>query len=970
MEAQDKITEQIKEAARKMESAPAFPSMERVWQKLEERLDEPGAKRVLPFWKKGIAAAVLVLIGFSAFYLLRRDNSQEDVEKKIAHTTVPKASPGNEQQGNNPAEKAVTQAPVKKAETTPRAEQKKLAVHRPKRAVTGVAPSDKDHGEAVSPGEDIVAVQVPEGSNMSIVPEGNSLRTITGKVVDEKLEPMPGVSVVIKGTTTGTTTDMDGNYAIEVNSSNASLIIKGIGVKDKEVPLQAGKNNLLTKLEEDNTYALNELSIYGKKMDKRSYTGALSTVTAKDIARRPVADVVKTLDGTAPGVVVNSGSADINPSPRDMEAHPFPGNNYSTSQSYSANYSLTAPAETQNPWTSARKREDKTTEIAKQPVTNVTKAIDGAAPGVAVNSGGGQPGTTPDILMRGVGSVAANNVPLIVLDGKPYNGTLVSVNPNSVDKIEFLKDNVATALYGSRGANGVILITTKKEKGTKSLFQKVKRLFKKKEKGTTGMVTPQAQAPEEVAIAQESYNPFVENPFENPLAAPLSTFSIDVDNASYSNIRRFINNKQRVPKDAVRIEEMINYFSYKYPQPKDQHPFSINTEYSGAPWNPRHKLLKIGLQGRTILNKDLPASNLVFLIDVSGSMTDENKLPLLVASMKLLINQLRAKDKVAIVVYAGAAGLVLPATPGSDKEKIAAALDRLYAGGSTAGGAGIQLAYQVAAANFIKGGNNRVILATDGDFNIGASSDSDMQTLIEAQRKSNIFLTCLGYGMGNYKDAKMEILADKGNGNYAYIDNLDEANRFLVKAFGGTMYSIAKDVKIQIEFNPAYVQSYRLIGYENRKLRTEDFVNDAVDAGELGSGHTVTALYEIIPAGVPSVYAAVQQPGLKYTTTGSPVQADFRNELATVKFRYKKPDGDKSIEMVQVIGHKPIALAASSTGFKLAASVAWFGLKLRDSDLIPDKRTSAIIELALQGIVDDKDGYKSELVRLMKTVQQ
>lgn len=384
----------------------------------------------------------------------------------------------------------------------------------------------------------------------------------------------------------------------------------------------------------------------------------------------------------------------------------------------------------------------------------------------------------------------------------------------------------------------------------------------------------------------EDYGMLIENAFESPKTAPLSTFSIDVDNASYTNIRRFINAGQKVPKDAVRVEEMVNFFKYQYPQPTDGHPFSINTEYSNCPWNKDTKLVRIGLQGKILPTDNLPASNLVFLIDVSGSMEDVNKLPLVKESLKVLVNQLRDEDRISIVVYAGAAGLVLPSTPGNQKKTIINALDKLQSGGSTAGGEGIKLAYKTAMENFIKDGNNRVVLATDGDFNVGAFSDSDMQTLIEEKRKSGVFLTCLGYGMGNYKDSKMEILADKGNGNYAYIDNIQEANRFLGKEFKGSMFAIAKDVKIQIEFNPTQVASYRLIGYENRKLNPEDFQNDAIDAGELGSGHTVTALYEIIPVGVKSAFYN-EPTDLKYTNVKES-DAQYHGELATVKFRYKK----------------------------------------------------------------------------------
>src|SRR5690554_3455640 len=375
--------------------------------------------------------------------------------------------------------------------------------------------------------------------------------------------------------------------------------------------------------------------------------------------------------------------------------------------------------------------------------------------------------------------------------------------------------------------------------------------FKRKNKVQEKIVTePQREIPKEIpkviqpiSIDTESYENFTENPFESAKSNPVSTFSIDVDNAAYTNIRRFINNGQTVPKDAVRVEEMINFFKYDYPQPTNQHPFSINTEYSDASWNPNHKLLKIGLKGKEIPTDKLPKSNFVFLVDVSGSMSAANKLPLLQASMKVLLDELRPDDRVSVVYYANSVGVLLEPTLAKEKEKIIEVIDNLRAGGGTSGGAGLELAYEMAEKHFVKNGNNRIILATDGDFNIGKSSDKEMQELIEEKRKSGVFLTCLGFGMGNYKDSKMITLAKKGNGNYAYIDNIQEANRFLGKEFKGSMFAIAKDVKIQIEFNPAHVQAYRLIGYEMRKLRNEDFTNDAIDAGELGSGHTVTALY-------------------------------------------------------------------------------------------------------------------------------
>ncbi|MFA4867264.1 MAG: von Willebrand factor type A domain-containing protein [Pedobacter sp.] len=466
----------------------------------------------------------------------------------------------------------------------------------------------------------------------------------------------------------------------------------------------------------------------------------------------------------------------------------------------------------------------------------------------------------------------------------------------------------------------------------------------------------------------ESYATVKENGFQNPFKNPLSTFSIDVDAASYSNVRRFINNGSLPPKDAVRVEEMINYFDYEYPQPKGNAPVNIITEISTAPWNTKHKLVQIGLQGKKIATDNLPASNLVFLIDVSGSMNVPNKLPLLVSSFKLLADQLRAKDKVAIVVYAGRSGLVLPATAGSDKSKIKEALNALSAGGSTAGGAGIELAYKVAGQNFIKGGNNRVILATDGDFNVGASSDKDMQTLIEEKRKTGIYLTVLGYGMGNIKDSKMETLANKGNGNYAYIDNISEARKVLINEFGGTLFTIAKDVKLQVEFNPEKVQAYRLVGYENRLLEDRDFNDDTKDAGEMGSGHTVTALYEIIPTGVKSSFAGAID-DLKYQENKKTKTNGNSREMLTVKLRYKDPNGHTS-KMIQenVVDHSS-PLINTSNNFRFATSVAEFGMLIRQSDFKQNASFERVIQTASGAMGADREGYRSEFIKLVKSAR-
>jgi Ca-activated chloride channel family protein len=468
--------------------------------------------------------------------------------------------------------------------------------------------------------------------------------------------------------------------------------------------------------------------------------------------------------------------------------------------------------------------------------------------------------------------------------------------------------------------------------------------------------------------SSESYASISENQFRTALKNPLSTFSIDVDAASYTNLRRYINNGGLPPADAVRIEEMINYFDYDYAQPKGNDPVSITTEISSAPWNTSHKLIKIGLQGKKITTDRLPASNLVFLIDVSGSMDVPNKLPLLVSSFKLLTEQLRPADKVAIVVYAGQAGMVLPSTPGDQKTKIKEALGQLSAGGSTAGGQGIELAYKIASDNFIKDGNNRVILATDGDFNVGASSDDEMQKLIENKRKSGIFLTVLGYGMGNYKDSKMEVLADKGNGNYAYIDNITEARKVLISEFGGTLFTVAKDVKLQVEFNPAKVQAYRLVGYENRMLKARDFNDDLKDAGEMGAGHTVTALYEIIPVGVKSSFSG-NVDELKYQSEKRPAVSSNSKELLTVKLRYKKPDGNVSKLITQPVIDNMLSFQQTSENFRFSAAVAEFGMLLRQSAFKQNASFDHVISSAQNAIGKDNEGYRAEFVKLAKSAK-
>jgi len=747
-------------------------------------------------------------------------------------------------------------------------------------------------------------------------------RLISGKVSDETGLALPGVNVVVKGTSTGTTTNFDGLYQLKAKDTDV-LVFAYLGFVAQERKV-GNLNTISVTLQEDVSH-LDEVVVIGYGTHRRSdVTGAVMQVSASQLQRK-----------------------------KQKAYH-----NQLAAQMHS---------------------------------TPITQALQGKVAGVQVNS----PGSNTHIVIRGAATLNGNNQPLVVVDGKitSYN-SIESLNPKEINDITVLKDANATAIYGNKANNGVIIISTKNngkvideplyivdgvpikkehnyivENLPKADIETKKNYDKAEAKSKFGTIANQGC----VVITthqgnfrlnnQESYAVIEENSFERTTLAPLSTFSIDVDKASYSNIRRMINSGMTIEPDAVKIEEMINYFDYNYPQPTGEHPFSINTEVAKTPWNTKTKIVKIGLQGKTYLNEELPASNLTFLIDVSGSMNSQDKLPLLKSAFKLLVNQLREQDRVSIVVYAGAAGVVLEPTSGKYKEKIINALDNLNSGGSTAGGAGIKLAYKLAEENFKKNGNNRVILATDGDFNVGASSDKAMETLIEEKRKSGVFLSVLGFGYGNYKDSKLEILADKGNGNHAYIDNMQEAQKVFGKEFGGTLFTIAKDVKIQIEFNPTKVQAYRLIGYENRMLADEDFIDDTKDAGELGSGHTVTALYEIIPVGVESDYLK-DVAGLKYTKPE--VTKAFSDELFTVKFRYKKPDGDKSIEMVHIQND---VVSEASEDLKFASAVALFGMQLRHSKYHNNSNTQNVIVLANAGRGNDEDGYRAEFIRLVGSCQ-
>jgi Ca-activated chloride channel family protein len=464
------------------------------------------------------------------------------------------------------------------------------------------------------------------------------------------------------------------------------------------------------------------------------------------------------------------------------------------------------------------------------------------------------------------------------------------------------------------------------------------------------------------APSTEQYAPIAENPFLRVSHNPLSTFSIDVDTAAYAVVRRHLSEGRLPPAGAVRIEELINYFPYDYAPPEGDTPFAARIASTTCPWKPEHRLVRIGLKGRTFPEGERPASNLVFLVDVSGSMQPANKLPLLVRSFKLLAERLEPTDRVAIVVYAGSSGLVLPSTTGDRKQEILDALDRLSAGGSTNGGAGIRLAYATAEQHFVKGGTNRVILATDGDFNVGTTSNDELVRLVEEKAKSGVFLTVLGFGTGNYKDDRLESLADRGNGNYAYVDSIAEGQKVLVEQAGGTLHTIAKDVKIQVEFNPARAAGWRLLGYENRLLRSQDFADDRKDAGEIGAGHSVTALYEVVPAGVP--VPSPEEPGLKYQEVKETAGA-AGSELLTVKLRWKAPDGDVSrlAEFPHVDGG--LGFADADPEFRFAASVACFGMVLRGSAHRASATYDTALELAAGALGADPQGRRHEYLALV-----
>ena len=603
------------------------------------------------------------------------------------------------------------------------------------------------------------------------------------------------------------------------------------------------------------------------------------------------------------------------------------------------------------------------TDEKGQPVASASVRVKGASQGTATDTGGHFSiiihSLKATLVVSAIGmqtkevKVTSEKNLLVIL--QPFGGDLQEVVVTGYGVQRQMEMAGATASVPSIQIRGISSMLAGKVAGL-SVGQRY-------DKNYNGNYNPSETESDKADYNREGYDYITENRFQKVTDNPLSTFSIDVDAASYSNVRRYLQNGSLPPAGAVRIEELINYFKYDYPQPTGNDPFSINTEMGSCPWNLKHQLMLIGLQGKNIPTENLPASNLVFLIDVSGSMDEPAKLPLVKASLKLLTEQLRPQDRVSMVVYAGAAGTVLPATSGADKTAIKTAIENLNAGGSTAGGAGIALAYKTAKDNFIQDGNNRVILCTDGDFNVGVSSDDELETLIEKERESGIFLSIAGFGTGNYQDAKMQKLADKGNGNHSYIDGISEARKVFISEFGGTLFTIAKDVKLQIEFNPAQVQGYRLIGYENRMLNKEDFNNDKKDAGELGSGHTVTALYEIIPTGITDMLLE-KVDKLKYQQPL--VMNNGSAEIMTVKFRYKQPAEKSSKLIVHTVTNRQSWPTAGTDNFRFAAAVAQFGLLLRHSEFKQAAGWNSVLQLAQSATAKDAEGYRSEFVRLIK----
>ncbi|UMY65690.1 MULTISPECIES: VWA domain-containing protein [unclassified Flavobacterium] len=907
MEQQDIFETKLREAARKAETQD-FPAMENVWNRVTEKLDGTERKRPVIWWKRLVVAASILLCGVIAYEFV-------DTRPMPRYPSPASTQPVVEE----PAPKAPSsEAPVPSAPVTP---------------PSTLAPQHATDAEVYAPqSESDTNTEIAAADEPALAKE---------KAVTKDMTPFLSNSASSLSTPSMTAN----RFPVTVDSTQQAVM----GEK-RVLDLVEGTSGDTYSgvVNDDSGLPLPGVSIVVQGTNRGTQTDldGKFTIKAKKGERLVFSFIGLDTQRITLGKPKDFLSISLKASAKLLEAVMVQGYNITrTKKSLAASTVTVSSSYVERKAAKKRSRKNrKTAQVTSNANTLLVKILKEKTAADTLNE-------AHAVLWQRALSSDKRGAPLYLLDGVPVSPEKLKVlTSDDIDDVEAMNRDEALKVYGKKAENGVIMIESVTYNGDKKSKREVRKWLR--------------ELQQKQRDTQEEYPPLIENPFESARNHPLSTFSIDVDNAAYTNVRRFINQGQAVPPDAVRIEEMVNFFDYQYAPPVTKDPLAVHAEYADCPWNSRHKLLRIGLQAASLPSDRLPASNLVFLIDVSGSMDSPDKLPLLKESFKVLVNRLRHQDRVAIVVYAGAAGVVLPSTPGDEKDTILNALNKLSTGGSTAGGQGIELAYDIASEHFIKGGNNRVILATDGDFNVGPSSDQDMEELIEEKRQSGVFLTCLGFGMGNYKDAKMQVLAQKGNGNHAYIDNLQEANRFLGKEFTGTMYAVAKDVKLQVEFNPTHVNAYRLIGYETRKLRDEDFRNDAIDAGELGNGQTVTAFYEIIPPGVESTFFDGDIP-LKYTKT----TYDGGSELATVKFRYKQPNGNKSRELAVPISDTPVPLDRSTDDFRFAAAVAWFGLKLRDSQFIENKSQDDIEALARGALTPDPDGYRAEFVRLVELAQ-
>jgi Ca-activated chloride channel family protein len=908
---------------------------------------EPKAANVIPLFSRirwyYAAAAMLLVAGISVFVVMKMNRQPSPVS--VAAVTPQVEQQQMHQQGDTASHAETSNAvPQVETEAGNRTESQQqhpeIAMNDRGNHLTKAYETAPSLAAAVTAD---TAMNTQTGASQTSITAAQEIpktAKITGRVVDEKGDPLPGVVVKVLGTTRGAVSDPDGNYTIAgLPVGTYCIRVSYVGYEQQQADsIKVNGESVLEnfRLSASNV-ALNEVVITGPRLNVNSSSTPSAKIAGRVVDEKgdPLPGAVVKVLGTNRGAVTDPdgrytiigvpiGTYSIEADLVGYISQRIDNVKFEADQVFFRDFRLAM--------TTVQQAEVAIT-AQKEMVSPPSKSSDKTVDRKQIEAVPSQVNVENDVKIQN------ENPPTFVPDVARRAGS-------EKQGVQFHK--------GSGTSN------VKADGGAESMYGFLYRHHRPPTDRLRYYYPP-------VNENSEEYKKYAENGFMDVAGNPLSTFAIDVDAASYTNVRRFLNNGQRPPIDAVKIEEMINYFKYDYPQPRAGQPFSITTEMAArCPWNCDHMLLLVGLQGKNIDARELPPSNLVFLIDVSGSMRDANKLPLVKEAFKMLVQQLRRQDRVSIVTYAGNAGLRLPSTPGNEKGMILDAIDGLQAMGSTAGGEGIQLAYQIAKENFTDDGNNRVILATDGDFNVGVSSEDDLVRLIEEHRNENIFLTVLGFGMGNYKNNKMQLLADKGNGNNYYIDNLQEAQRVFVGQMSGTLFTIAKDVKIQIEFNPEHVAAYRLIGYEKRLLNKEDFNDDTKDGGELGAGHTVTALYELVPPGASTGYPSVDP--LKYQkVTPPPAGHKYSDELLTVKLRYKEPTGDESKLITQVLKRNEIReLSRAGENLRFAAGVAEFGMLLGNSKFKAASSFDNVRELAESARDNDREGYRSEFIRLVE----